>query len=161
MEESSAGRLYRKHGPAIYSRCRTLLRDKAAAEDATQETFLRVYKNLKSAPDDDQARLWIFRIATNVCIDQLRTRGRNLPGPETFPAAAGRSAEEILADQDLAGKIIARAPEKLRSVAWLYYVDGMDQEEIARVLGVTVRTVQSRTASFLKRARKFVLREAP
>jgi len=136
------------------------LRDKAAAEDATQETFLRVYKNLKNAPDDEGARLWIFRIATNVCLDQLRTRGRDLSGLEAVLVAGGRSAEEILGDQDLAAKLIARAPEKLRSVAWLYYVDGMDQEEVALALGVTVRTVQSRTASFLKRARKFVRREA-
>ena len=42
--------LYRRHGPAVYARCRRMLGDDAAAEDATQETFLRVLGHLENAP---------------------------------------------------------------------------------------------------------------
>src|SRR5258705_12700761 len=58
-------RLYRKFGPAIYSRCRRLLKDDALAEDATQEVFVRVMRHIDSAPDDSAAPAWIYRISTN------------------------------------------------------------------------------------------------
>jgi RNA polymerase sigma-70 factor (ECF subfamily) len=55
--------LYRKFGPAIYSRCRRRLKDDAAAENATQEVFLRVLKHLESAPSDRIALLCIDRVS--------------------------------------------------------------------------------------------------
>jgi RNA polymerase sigma-70 factor, ECF subfamily len=160
MSDSRAGSLYRRYGAAIYARCRTLLRDRADAEDATQETFVRVFKHLESAIDDAHAKHWIYRVATNVCIDNLRVRSRALdPTAFATPGSLERSLEEILADQEIAGAIISRAPEKLRDVAWLTYVDGLDAEEVAKMLDVTGHTVRNRLADFLKRARKFIQRE--
>jgi len=51
--------LYRAYGPAIYARCRLLLADAAAAEDATQETFLRVYRHLDSVPTAREGLYWM------------------------------------------------------------------------------------------------------
>ena len=67
--------LYRKYGAVIYSRCRRLLKDDALAEDATQEVFVRVMRHIESAPDDQAALAWIYRISTNYCLNQLRDRG--------------------------------------------------------------------------------------
>ena len=54
--DDRAAELYRKFGAVIYSRCRRILRDPTAAEDATQEVFLRALKHLESAPSDAAAR---------------------------------------------------------------------------------------------------------
>jgi RNA polymerase sigma-70 factor (ECF subfamily) len=61
--------LYREYGPVIYWRCAKLLRDEVAAEDATQETFLRVCRHLDAAPDTDEAQRWIWRIAHSLALE--------------------------------------------------------------------------------------------
>jgi len=154
--------LYRRYGPVIYARCRRLLIDQGAAEDATQETFMRVYRHIEKAPSAAEALAWIFRIATNYCLDELRDRKRRpelreaLPEPELMRGPP--SFEERFADQDLARRLIVRAGPKLRVVAWLYHMDGMEQEDVARVLGLSRRTVATRLGAFAANARKFVKR---
>lgn len=153
--------LYRTYGPVIFARCRRLLDDSAAAEDATQETFLRVRRHLEKAPDGRQALAWIYRIATNYCLNEIRNRKVRAEPREVLPEESGRSpsaVEDALADEDLARHLIRRAPEKLRVVAWLYHVDGMEQAEIAKVLDISRRTIVNRLAEFEENAKKFVLR---
>jgi RNA polymerase sigma-70 factor (ECF subfamily) len=153
--------LYRSYGPAIYARCRLLLVDEAAAEDATQETFLRVHRHLDRVPDAREGLYWIYRVATNYCLNELRDRGvRAVPAalPEIVDEAG--APETRLSDRDLARRLIARARPKVRVVAWLYHVDGFEQEEVAAIVGVSRRTVASRLTQFLTNARKFIRRSA-
>ena len=70
------------------------------------------------------------------------------------PERAGQSIESTLENREIASRLIERAPEKLRAVAWLHYVDGMDQEEVARVMGITRRTVFNRIEAFRATADK-------
>lgn len=153
--------LYRKFGPAIYSRCRRLLKDDALAEDATQEVFVRVLRHIESAPDDSAALAWIYRISTNYCLNQIRDRGRQAEptAPEDMPESSSDHPEPDLLDRDLAMKLVERAPEKLRATALLYYVDGMEQEQVAKTLGISRRTVINRLQEFAERSRKFAARE--
>jgi RNA polymerase sigma-70 factor (ECF subfamily) len=158
--------LYRRYGPAIYARCRTLLADESAAEDATQETFLRVQRHLDRVPSAREALYWIYRVATNYCLNELRSRrSRALPWadladlPEITPDVID-AVESRLADQDLARRLIARARPNVRMVAWLYHLDGFEQEEVAAIVGVSRRTVATRLAQFSSNARKFVRRSA-
>jgi RNA polymerase sigma-70 factor (ECF subfamily) len=160
MDEQQLVQLYRQYGGLIYARCRRLLGDDAAAEDATQETFLRVQRHLARAPDAAEALAWIYRIATNYCLNELRDRRQRPELREALPECAGRPAEELLADRDLAARLVARSPEKLRAVAWLHHVDGLDQGEVARVLGISRRTVISRLQTFAENAHKFARRTA-
>src|SRR5512140_2382238 len=117
--------LYRSYGPAIYARCRLLLTDEGAAEDAMQETFLRVWRHLDRVPDAREALFWIYRVATNYCLNEIRDRRtRDVPA-EKLPelAEAGGAAEARIEDRDLARHLIDRAHADLRVVAWLYHVD--------------------------------------
>jgi RNA polymerase sigma-70 factor (ECF subfamily) len=152
--------LYRAYGPVIYSRCRRMLGDHAAAEDATQETFMRVYRHIDKA-DPRQALGWIYRIATNYCLNEIRNRKRRAEQTDQEPdELLGIDLASLLADRDLVARIVHRAPEKLRAVAWLHHVDGLDQAEVARVLEISRRTVVSRLTEFAESARKFVHRGA-
>lgn len=155
--------LYRKFGTAIFSRCRRLLKDDALAEDATQEVFVRVLKHIESAPDDATALAWIYRISTNYCLNQIRDRSRQAEptAPDELPETDGGvgSPELSMVDRDTALRIIRRAPEKLQDVAVLYYVDGLEQEQVAKTLGISRRTVINRLQEFVERSRKFINRD--
>jgi RNA polymerase sigma-70 factor, ECF subfamily len=62
-------------------------RDPAAAEDAAQETFLRVYRHLARVPADREALHWIYRVATNLCLNELRDRSVRAVPTGDLPAA--------------------------------------------------------------------------
>lgn len=158
MTEDRLTALYRTYGPVIYARCRRLLGDGAAAEDATQETFMRVHRHLAKA-DSRDALGWIYRIATNYCLNEIRNRKHRPDLPEHLPELVGEELEKILANRDLAARIVERSSEKLRVTAWLHHVDGLDQGEVARVLDISRRTVINRLAEFADNARKFIQRE--
>jgi RNA polymerase sigma-70 factor, ECF subfamily len=150
--------LYRSYGRVVYARCRRILGEGAAAEDATQETFLRVYRHLDKAPGNDEAIAWIYRIATNYCLNELRSRKtRAQPIDATAPAAP---LETLLQNRDQAWQVVTGVPEKLRAVAYLHHVDGLEQAEVARVLGISRRTVVYRLAEFQERARKLLSESA-
>jgi RNA polymerase sigma-70 factor, ECF subfamily len=152
--------LYRMYGPVIYARCARLLGDRAAAEDATQETFVRIHRHLAKAPDPSEALAWVYRIATNYCLNEIRDRKLRPVAEAELPELATGNLEAALADRDLVERIVKRSPEDVRAVAWLHHVDGMDQGEVARVLGISRRTVVNRLAEFKANARKFVTRTA-
>jgi RNA polymerase sigma-70 factor (ECF subfamily) len=158
MAEDRLVELYRSHGATVYARCRRILGEGPAAEDATQETFLRVHRHLHKAPDASQALAWIYRIATNYCLNELRGR-RTRPRPtDEVPELPSVAAplEQVLADRQRALRVMERVPQKLRVVAWLHYVDGLQQAEVARVLGIARRTVLYRLAAFQQQARQIL-----
>jgi len=157
-DHGRVNRLYRKFGPAIYSRCRRLLKDDALAEDATQEVFVRVMRHIESAPDDASALAWIYRISTNYCLNLIRDRGRQAEPVEDIPESPSDHPEPEMIDRELAMKLVERAPENLRAPAVLYYIDGLEQEQVAKTLGISRRTVINRLAEFTNRSRKFIVR---
>jgi RNA polymerase sigma-70 factor (ECF subfamily) len=148
--------LYRSYGRVVYARCRRILGGSAAAEDATQETFLRVYRHLDKAPGNDEAIAWIYRIATNYCLNELRGRKTRARPLDPIEPAAPLTLETLLQNRDQAWHVITGVPEKLRTVAYLHHVDGLEQAEVARVLGISRRTVVYRLAEFQARARKLL-----
>jgi RNA polymerase sigma-70 factor (ECF subfamily) len=157
MADDRLTRLYQTYGAYIYVRCARLLGDRAAAEDATQETFMRVHRHLHKAPDPAQALPWIYRIATNYCLNEIRDR-RLRPQAQDVPELFADDLATILASRDLVARLIRRCPAKLRVPAWLHYVDGLSQAEVANVLGISRRTVVNRLAAFVDDARTRVVR---
>jgi RNA polymerase sigma-70 factor (ECF subfamily) len=148
--------LYRAHGGAVYARCRRILDDPQAAEDATQETFMRVHRHLERAPDAEQALRWIYRIATNYCLNEIRNRKLRPHLLEQIPEPPPDSTADPFADIDLVRWLVFHVPEKVRTVAWLYFVDGLEQSELAELLGISRRTVVNRIAEFQERGRKLL-----
>src|SRR5262249_30489510 len=129
-------------------------------EDATQETFVRVFRHLDQVPNERGALYWIYRVATNVCLSHLRQHRRQpswAPMNEAMSTAGG-DIEAQLADRDTTRRLVALLPPKLGVVAWLHHVDGLGQDEVAAIVGVSRRTVASRLAGFGKRARKLLER---
>jgi RNA polymerase sigma-70 factor (ECF subfamily) len=155
--------LYRAYAPVIYARCRRILKDERAAEDATQETFLRVHRHLAKAPDPQHALMWIYRIATNYCLNELRDRGaRPTPVDDVDERIGGRERAMLdrMIDRDLVVRLLARVPAQMGEIAWLHHVDGFDQDEVARLLGISRRTVVNRLAKLKSVAQSYLRRIA-
>ena len=161
MGDERVERLYLTYGPMIFGLCRRLLADDAAAEDATQETFVRVHRHLDEARDPKAATAWIYRIATNYCLNEIRDRKlRPLSSAELPEDAVPPTTEDELGDREVIARLLVHVPEKLRAPAWLHFVDELPQEEVARILGVSRRTIVTRLADFTRIAAKYLRRAA-
>ncbi|HEY0195365.1 MAG TPA: sigma-70 family RNA polymerase sigma factor [Kofleriaceae bacterium] len=155
LRDGRAGELYRCYAPVIYARCRRILGDPRAAEDATQETFVRVVRHLAKAPDAEHALFWIYRIATNYCLNELRARARRpLPIEDAGATTAAAPAPDLV-DRDLVVRLLRRLTAQTAQIAWLHHVDGLAREEVARALGISLRTVGNRLAELRVHARRF------
>jgi len=153
----AAARLYRDYGPAVFRRCLRLLHDREAAQDATQEVFMRLVKNMDRLAVRGDALPWIYRVTTNHCLNVLRNSGRH--AEDLLPAdleSEGRPAAEALPDRRLAQELLGRFDADTQAVVVGVYVDGMEREEVATALGISKRTVSRRLEKFLSSTRRIM-----
>lgn len=151
--------LYRDHGPAVYRRCLRILRDPDAAQDATQEVFVRLLRDRERLGPQAMALRWAYRVATNYCLNHRRDRVRR--GQESvvreLELRTQRPAPEVH-DLQLAQVILSRFDTQTQAVAVGVLVDEMEHEEVAEALGISRRTVARKLDRFVENARKFVVR---
>jgi len=144
--ETALAALYRKYAPAIHAHCRRMLQSQAAARDATQETFVRVLTRGPRFLSDDDARRYLYRVSTNVCLNQIREVKVETRAATTLRmrSSCSGSVEGRQVDRAFAAAVLDRCGEAGATVAVMYYANGMSQIEIAETLGITRRTVFSR-----------------
>ncbi len=134
-------RLYELHGERMKSLAANLLSSTHEAEDAIQETFLRVYRNVAGFKGESSFTSWIYRILVNVCYDLMRKRKQRKPEIQeslSDPMAAGTRAETI-SDHSLRLTIesgLRQLEERRRSVFLLFEVEGFRHREIAQILNI-------------------------
>lgn len=164
MPDDRLTELYRTYGPVIYDRCRTMLKDDAEAEDATHETFMRLHRHLDRLAGSREALYWIYRVSSNYCLNEIRNRRRRAEPIGELPESTfdlPLDPERLLTDRHLVRTLIGRSPAKVREVAWLHHVDGLDREEVARILDVSLRTVAARLADFSAAVHRMIAKERP
>ena len=147
--EATLERLIRENQVSLKRLCYLYLHDQAMAEDAVQETFLKVYRSLTNFRGEANEKTWLTRIAINTCKDMLRSgwfrhMDRRVTA-ETLPARqeADPYHREVAA-------AVMNLPRKLREVILLYYYSGLNTLEIAETLKISQPAVTGR----LKRARE-------
>jgi RNA polymerase sigma-70 factor, ECF subfamily len=160
--KSQVSRLYRELGPAVYRRCLRLLGDRAAAEDATQEVFVKLLRDMDRLQERDTVLPWIYRVATNHCLNlrrDARRRGQDgiAEDLDVLPSAHGQGPEAF-PERQLAQAVLQRFDQETQAVAVGVLVDGMEHEEIAGALGISRRTVSRKLNRFVENARKFLAR---
>lgn len=154
----SFNQLVRLYEGRVYNLCYRMLGDAEAAADATQDTFLSAFRNLRRFRGGS-FRSWIMRIATNTCYDVLRASKRrptmSLDAARAStddttaldPPDQGELPDERMLRQELGVAIqqcLNLLPEDQRVVVILSDVQGMSYEEIAQITGATLGTVKSR-----------------
>jgi len=155
-----ATELFERYGPVVYRRCLRLLRDPDAAADATQEVFVRLVRNMEALEDRATVLPWIYRVATNHCLNVRRAGRWTAEGPVDLELAEGTTLDTF-PERQLAQTILARFDPTTQAVVVAVLVDGMEQEETARTLGLSRKTVRRKLDRFLENARKFVARSTP
>jgi RNA polymerase sigma-70 factor, ECF subfamily len=165
-DEDAFEALFREFGPRTRRYLHHLLGD-AAAEDAQQEVWVSVYRRIASLSDPDGFRGWLFRIARNQAVDQIRRRKRErvLLGPEGLLGIDDEAAAEPIPDVDfridrkgLAAAMSLLSPEH-REALHLRYWEDLSYPEISLLVGAPVGTVRSRL-HHAKRALRQRLEEA-
>lgn len=146
--------LYAKYGPVIFARCKRLLKNSAAAEDATQDVFIKVMRHAEKAPAADAVLPWVHRIATNHCLNVLRDGRRQAEPVSQVPELVDDEFEETLLSRDFSRCLLARTPEHVKAPAVLFHAQGLEQAKVAQELGVSRRTVLYRLSEFTDRAMK-------
>ena len=142
-------RLVEQYQVAVLRTCYLYLHDQSQAEDAVQETFLKVYRNLGSFRGECSEKNWIMKIAMRVCYDMNRSGWARFFNRRVTPEMLPEASMPFEERDDALASAMMRLPVRLREVILLYYYQGLTVNEIAEVLGITQPSVSNR----LKRGR--------
>ena len=148
--------LVRRHSRLVYRIAYAVLRRHHDAEDATQETFLRVLRYSSKLVAVDDSKTWLARIAWRVAVDRAKQHGCKrevaLEGDDPERPIIEVASSQTPADEALHGnqltrsleKLIAALPEKLRQPLILSTIEEMSPREVAATLGINEAAVRSR-----------------
>lgn len=145
----------------VYNYIYRMVHNPMDAEDLTQETFVRAYMSIHSFQSRASLNTWLFRIATNLCIDYSRknkkTAGLTLSLSQEDEEDGEDKQREIpdlaldpqrlLLNKELGIRLeeaLSTLPDKMRTVILLYDIEGLPYEEIAGIVGCPLGTVKSR-----------------
>lgn len=133
-----------EYGDAVLRTCYLYLGDRALAEDALQDTFIKVWRGMKNRRGDSTAKTWILRIAINTCKDYRRTAwlkhvDRSKAAEDLSLASADAKAESHALYLE-----VLRLPAKYKQVVLLYHFHKLTMAETAKLLAVSRATVQNR-----------------
>ena len=139
--------LLQQYGSSLFRLCLFLLKNEADAEDVIQETFLKYLQKAPTFADAEHEKAWLFRVASNACLDLLRYQKRH-------PQEELDMAKYLPAEPKDTGilETLLKLPEKYRLVLILYYVEGYRINEIAEIIRKTPAAVKMR----LQKGRKLL-----
>lgn len=140
----------------VFGLCYRVLGNHAEAEEATQETFLEVYRSLRSFRGDASPTTWVYRIALRVSV-KVRTRRNRLRSSEALVTERVDTSEQHQTSHLDLPRVVS-AMEQLsfehRAVLSLFAVEGLGHKQIAEVLGIPEGTVWSRLHVARKKLKK-------
>lgn len=155
--------LYDRYAATVFGVTMKMLGDRELAEDAVQEIFWRVWKRAASFDRSRAFAPWLFGIAHNYCIDELRRRrvrpqqvfeDEEHPILSDIPDEADVGEAAVLMDQRrIVREALDQLPEEQRQALLLAYFGGLTQQEIAQQLGNPLGTVKTRMRLGLQKLR--------
>ncbi|TPE50246.1 RNA polymerase sigma factor [Amaricoccus solimangrovi] len=145
-EQAAARALTFRHAPRVLALARRMLGDPAEAEDVAQETLLRMWKIAPEWREEARLSTWLYRVASNLCVDRLRRRREQGIDGAAEIADGAATAQEGLEARDRAGALraaLARLPDRQRAAIVLRHFEERPNPEIAEILGLSVEAVES------------------
>jgi RNA polymerase sigma-70 factor (ECF subfamily) len=141
--------IFSDYEKAIYYYILGFVGHKEAAEDITQEVFIKVYKNLATIDLEKNFKSWLYKIATNTVYDWLRKKQRH---PEAFIVDDEESGFETIDEHSTYMQLednhdleaaLHNIPPAHRNILLLYYYEGLKYEEISETLALPINTVKT------------------
>jgi RNA polymerase sigma-70 factor (ECF subfamily) len=151
-DRAAAALLVERHSRMIYAASYRMLQSRDAAEDATQETFLRLWRNAaKWKPRGAKFETWLYRVAMNYCLDQLRKSKREAPEEAAPGGLDGRADSADRQDQKLflseqrfaIDEALGQLPERQRLAITLCHYQELSNIEAAEVMKISVDALES------------------
>ncbi|MCK5367060.1 MAG: sigma-70 family RNA polymerase sigma factor [Cyclobacteriaceae bacterium] len=154
--------LVRKYQQKIYWHVRKMVIDHDDADDLVQEVFVKVWKHIENFRQDAQLYTWIYRIATNECLNFLRKKKNKFFLP--IHDVQNELAEKLDNSQYIDGdeiqlklqKALLKLPDKQRLVFNMKYFDEMKYEEISEITGTTVGSLKANYHHAVKKIEAFL-----
>lgn len=149
--------LLRRHYGRVHAVCRRIAGSTRDADDAAQEAMIRVVRNLDKFDGRSAFGTWVYRIATNTALDELRKRKRrpqlHVVGPHDADAGQREQADDMahrhvdaVVDRISIDAALAELPDEFKAAVILRDVGDLDYAEIAAALDIPMGTVKSRIA---------------
>ncbi len=150
--------LFTEHSDMVYRICLRYTKNSAESQDLVQDIFLKIHDNLGRFKGKSSYMTWIYRIAVNYCLDNLRGKKRrnelnyqfiddivisNL-GSQVTPSLVSITLEKVLSEAD----------PQTREILYLAYTEGLSHEEIGNMMGVNRLTIQRKLAKFRDKIQK-------
>ena len=161
--------LYRQNAPRLYNLAYRMLGNAADAEDLLQEIFLHAHRKLGGFKGDSALGTWLYRLATNQCLDHLRSKSARVAQATTSlddDRSGGRRFEPSTSGElpvraiDLE-RAIAKLPEGCRAAFLLHDVEGFEHQEVADLLGIAEGTSKSQVHKARRRLRELLMATTP
>jgi RNA polymerase sigma factor (sigma-70 family) len=149
-DHDAFAQLYRMHAKAIHALAYRLTGNAAAAEDITQDTFLKMLGFLSGLRGDAPLRPWLKRVAANAAIDRLRREQRFVA--EADPDAWPDDSTDPTEDMEILG-LLQRLPALARTVVWLHEMEGWSHPELGERFGHSASWSKSIVSRALMRLR--------
>ncbi len=139
----------------VFRLCFSMLRDRAQAEDVTQDIFLRIWRALPGYGAQAALSTWIYAISKNACLSELRKRKPMVSIDQNEDEYSGEVAALAAPDPDdsatvSVSQVMDKLPERYRQAVTLFYMEDKSYEQTADSLGLPLGTVKA----LLHRARK-------
>jgi RNA polymerase sigma-70 factor, ECF subfamily len=138
--------LYREHGAAVAALCRSLLRDRGEAEDATQQVFLSAHRALLNGAVPREPLAWLLAVARNECYDRFRKRAATpVPASDAPDEATADASVHALREGELASmwEEVGRMPQAQREAFLLREIRGLSYRQLAAELSLSPPSVRS------------------
>jgi len=157
-DQSAYGEIVEIYKDKVFQLCFRILGNRHEAEDMAQEAFIRAYVNISSFNIDLKFSTWLYRIATNLCIDRIRKKkpdyylDAEVSGTDGLTMYSQIASDTILPEDEIESlelqetiqREITKLPEKYRSVIVLKYIEELSLNEISEILDIPLGTVKTR-----------------
>ncbi len=151
--EEDVTEIYYRHVETVYRVCFSFMKNAADTEDLVQETFLKLIACKKRFQSENHEKAWLIVTASNACKDALRRWGHTAGNVEDYQLGA---EEAGFPEDNPVLEAILELPEKYRMVVYLYYYEGYNTAEIAKMLKCSSSTVRNRLTRARKRLKKYM-----
>ena len=165
-DEAAFEELIRQYEKKVYTLCFRMCGNSEDAEEAAQDAFLALWRGIDRFRQESSLSTWIYRLATNACIDTLRRRKKqsgsvSLDDEELFVDAVDTSPQpqetvEHRETQKLLQEGLSALPEEYRKVLILREIEGLSYTEIAESASIELVTVKSRISRGRSLLRNFL-----
>ncbi len=142
LQGTEVRKLYEAYAPVVYRRALQLLRREADAWDVVQEVFARMLQAGEHFRGEARPMTYVYRATTNACLNHLRARAVREPlSQEDLPSGEASFAPGAPEAANFLRALAAELDERSLQIATLHFLDGLTQDEVAQLLGVSRKTV--------------------